>query len=196
VERVIQARDVAADSLRETRAMIAALQPSDLDGGSLVDALGRLAESASGETEETEETGETGDGLTVSVESGDGAVELPIAVEAVLLRVAQSAVANVRQHAGASRALITLSTNPEAVRLDIVDDGSGFDLAAVQATLAEARGGGAYRAGHDAAPGGGAGRHAGRGERGRVRHGGRGGGSASPRDTPPRYTGNCRMGEK
>ncbi|MGN0095091.1 MAG: sensor histidine kinase [Corynebacterium sp.] len=131
VERVIQARDVAADSLRETRAMIAALQPSDLDGGSLVDALGRLAESASGET------GEAGDGLTVSVESGDGAVELPIAVEAVLLRVAQSAVANVRQHAGASRALITLSTNPEAVRLDIVDDGSGFDLAAVQATLAE-----------------------------------------------------------
>ncbi|OLT54107.1 two-component sensor histidine kinase [Corynebacterium sp. CNJ-954] len=134
VERVIQARDVAADSLRETRAMIAALQPSDLDGGSLVDALGRLAESASGETGET---GEAGDGLTVSVESGDGAVELPIAVEAVLLRVAQSAVANVRQHAGASRALITLSTNPEAVRLDIVDDGSGFDLAAVQATLAE-----------------------------------------------------------
>lgn len=125
VERVLQARDVAAGSLRETRAMIAALQPSDLDGGSLVDALGRLAESVSG------------DGLTVSVESGDGAVELPIAVEAVLLRVAQSAAANVRQHAGASRALITLSTNPEAVRLDIVDDGSGFDVAAVSATLAE-----------------------------------------------------------
>lgn len=131
VERVIQARDVAADSLRETRAMIAALQPSDLDGGSLVDALGRLAEAASGESE--------GD-LTVSMESEeaeDHAADLPVAVEAVLLRVAQSAVANVCQHAGASRALITLSVNPDAVRLDVVDDGSGFDVAAVGVTLAE-----------------------------------------------------------
>ncbi|MEJ6548574.1 sensor histidine kinase [Corynebacterium sp. USCH3] len=131
VERLIQAREVAAGSLRETRAMIAALQPADLDGGTLADALGRLAGAASG------------DGLVVSAdtsESGDGAGELPVAVEAVLLRVAQSAVANVRQHSGASRALITLSTHPDAVRLDVVDDGVGFDVDAVDASLPERAG--------------------------------------------------------
>ncbi|WP_420100332.1 sensor histidine kinase [Corynebacterium sp.] len=131
VERLIQAREVAAGSLRETRAMIAALQPADLDGGTLADALDRLAGAASG------------DGLVVSAdtsESGDGAGELPVAVEAVLLRVAQSAVANVRQHSGASRALITLSTHPDAVRLDVVDDGVGFDVDAVDASLPERAG--------------------------------------------------------
>ncbi|MGP9725562.1 sensor histidine kinase [Corynebacterium sp. AOP40-9SA-29] len=150
VEKLLLARDVAAGSLRETRAMIAALQPSGLQDGSLVDALRRLAVAASG------------DGLEIGVDAemdgradgrpeaagGTGAgrggrsaeTRLPVAVETVLLRVAQSAVANVRQHSGASRARVTLTVNPDAVRLDVVDDGAGFDLAEVESTLAERAG--------------------------------------------------------
>lgn len=126
VEKVHLARDVAAGSLRETRAMIAALQPSDLENGSLADALSRLAEGASG------------DGLAVSAVSatdGAGVPELSVAVEAVLLRITQAAVANVRQHSGATRARITLTAGQDAVRLDIVDDGDGFDLQAVEDEL-------------------------------------------------------------
>ena len=133
VDKLLLARDVAAGSLRETRAMIAALQPSGLDDGSLVDALRRLARATSG------------DGLEVSVDApadaaGGAEARLPVSVETVLLRVAQSAVANVRQHSGASRARVTLSVNPDAVRLDVVDDGAGFDLPEVESTLAERAG--------------------------------------------------------
>jgi signal transduction histidine kinase len=44
-----------------------------------------------------------------------------------LLRVAQGAVANVTTHAAAARVGVTLTFQPDAVSLDIVDDGRGFD---------------------------------------------------------------------
>lgn len=130
--RMILARDTAAQSLRETRAIIAALQPDDLQGSSFPEALRRLAASASG------------DGLEVTVDIEDAAddscPELPMKVEAGLLRIAQSAVSNVRQYSGAARARITLTVEPASVRLDIVDDGSGFDPAEVEGRSVERAG--------------------------------------------------------
>lgn len=131
LSRVTLARTTAAQSLRETRAIIAALQPDDLQQASFPEALRRLAESA------------TGEGLEVSVDVEDatsapgGVPDLPMKVEAGLLRIAQSAVSNVRQHSGASRARITLTTEPGSVRLDIVDDGAGFDPVEVAGRAAE-----------------------------------------------------------
>ena len=49
-------------------------------------------------------------------------------VEAGLLRIAQGAVSNVVNHAEASAARITLTYAPEEVRLDVVDNGRGFDV--------------------------------------------------------------------
>ena len=49
-------------------------------------------------------------------------------VEAGLLRIAQGAVSNVINHAGASIARITLTYAPDEVRLDVVDNGRGFDV--------------------------------------------------------------------
>jgi signal transduction histidine kinase len=51
---------------------------------------------------------------------------LPPAHEAALLRVAQEALANVRRHARASRATLTLSYLAEVTVLDVQDDGAGF----------------------------------------------------------------------
>ena len=51
--------------------------------------------------------------------------------EAALLRIAQGATGNVVKHAGASRARITLTYDEDVVRLDVVDNGAGFDLADV-----------------------------------------------------------------
>ncbi|WP_297006966.1 sensor histidine kinase [uncultured Corynebacterium sp.] len=132
--RVRLARTTAAQSLRETRAIIAALQPDDLQEGSFPEALRRLAASASG------------DGLRVSVDIEDatttreGGAALPMRVEAGLLRIAQSAVSNVRQHSGADRARITLTVEPGSVRLDVVDDGHGFDRDAVERSAVERAG--------------------------------------------------------
>ncbi|MDN5559306.1 MAG: sensor histidine kinase, partial [Ruaniaceae bacterium] len=49
-------------------------------------------------------------------------------VEVALLRTAQSALANVRLHAQATRVVVSLIDADDSVRLDIIDDGVGFDL--------------------------------------------------------------------
>ncbi|MFB7890238.1 sensor histidine kinase [Cellulosimicrobium cellulans] len=126
---VEQTRDVARHNLAEARRVVRALAPADLESSNLVDALRRTAaRTAAGAS------GHAADGgpdVVVQV-SGD-AVPLPTDVEAALLRVAQSALANVERHADASRVAVTLSflagvaTGEEAVALDVVDDGRGFD---------------------------------------------------------------------
>jgi PAS domain S-box-containing protein len=48
--------------------------------------------------------------------------------DAIVLRVAQEAVANVVKHAAASRVQICLSYEPPGVRLSVKDDGRGFEV--------------------------------------------------------------------
>ncbi|WP_264031574.1 sensor histidine kinase [Cellulosimicrobium sp. SH8] len=125
---VEQTRDVARHNLAEARRVVRALAPADLASSNLVDALRRTsARTAS----RIAAHGDGGPDVVVQV-SGDP-VALPTDVEAALLRVAQSALANVEQHADASRVAVTLSflagvaPGEEAVALDVVDDGRGFD---------------------------------------------------------------------
>nr|WP_042440552.1 sensor histidine kinase [Corynebacterium halotolerans] len=120
LERITLARTVAADNLGEARAMIAALQPASLSQTSLAGALERMAANFGG-------TG--GVDITVDVD-GDGH-QLPMQTEAALLRIAQGAVGNVVKHAGATRCRVTVTYEPDEVRLDVVDDGRGFDPADV-----------------------------------------------------------------
>jgi signal transduction histidine kinase len=65
--------------------------------------------------------------------------ELPAEVRHALLRIAQSAAANVEQHAQAQTASLTLGFLPHSVTLDIYDDGRGF---APDATAGHTRDGG------------------------------------------------------
>lgn len=51
--------------------------------------------------------------------------------EVQLLRIIQEALANVRKHAGATRARVRLALEPGAVTASIEDDGVGFDPAAL-----------------------------------------------------------------
>ncbi|WJY98516.1 Sensor histidine kinase LiaS [Corynebacterium fournieri] len=111
------ARRAASNNLAETRAMIAALAPAPLTESSLRDALGRVAG----------DFGAAG-GLDIEVDVDGDAVPLPMRVEAGLLRIAQGAVSNVVNHAEATAARITLTYAPDEVRLDVVDNGRGFDV--------------------------------------------------------------------
>ncbi len=121
-ERIDLARKTAADNLAEARAMIAALQPAALAETSLRGALERMAAGF----------GATGN-IDIDVDVDGAERQLPMKVEAMLLRVAQGAVGNVMKHSGATRARITISYGEDEVRVDVVDNGNGFDVAAVEA---------------------------------------------------------------
>src|SRR5699024_4614454 len=70
--------------------------------------------------------------LKIEVAADGEVTQLPMKLEAVLLRIAQGAVGNVAKHAQATRARITVSYSDDAVRVDIVDNGVGFDVKAVE----------------------------------------------------------------
>lgn len=114
-EHIRLARRTAADGLADTRRFIRELAPPALEAG-LPAALGRLAE-----------TQWSSDGLTVTVDA-PATVTLPMDVQTALLRIAQGAVANVVQHAGAATVRLVLAVDGREARLTVTDDGRGFDV--------------------------------------------------------------------
>lgn len=123
VDQTRLAREVAGENLTETRRLIAALRPAPLDGVSLAGALGRVAERTRAEHPGIEVTADC------SLE-----VDPPPEVAAVLVRVAQEALANAVTHASPSRVEVTLTGSSTAVALEVRDDGRGFDVAAPRPT--------------------------------------------------------------
>lgn len=121
LSRIRLARETAADNLSEARAMIASLQPAALSQASLSDALARIAQTATAQS-----------GIEVAVDVDGLATTLPMKKEAMILRIVQGAVGNVVKHSQASRARITVTYNPHDVRVDIVDNGQGFDPESVK----------------------------------------------------------------
>ncbi|MFD9303919.1 sensor histidine kinase [Streptomyces sp. NPDC060048] len=113
---IAQARQAAQENLAEARRFVRALTPPDLEHGSLPAALERLCAGAPGPR--------------VRFSLSGTSRPLPTPYEVALLRIAQSALANVVRHAGAGRAEITLTFMDTSVTLDIVDDGKGFDPSA------------------------------------------------------------------
>ncbi|MEU3610178.1 sensor histidine kinase [Streptomyces sp. NPDC035033] len=114
---------IAEHNLAEARRFVHDLAPADLaGGGGLDEALRALARR------------ESRDGLTVRCHvEGVPARRLPDRVQSALLRIAQGALANVREHADARTAALTLTYLDDRVVLDVADDGRGFDPAAVRA---------------------------------------------------------------
>ncbi|MET9108481.1 sensor histidine kinase [Streptomyces zhihengii] len=108
------AASIAEHNLAEARRFVHDLAPADLaEGGSLEEALRTVAlrESAGFRVDGT-------------------AAPLPERVQSALLRIAQGALANVREHAGATTAAVTLTYLDDQVVLDVADDGRGFEPAA------------------------------------------------------------------
>lgn len=114
------ARETAAANLQETRRFISELTPPALVEQTLPGALQRLAETATAEAAQSDVH------TVVSLHITGEPVALPMRLEATLLRIAQGSLANVAQHAGATRAEVTLSYMTDEVALDIVDNGRGF----------------------------------------------------------------------
>ncbi|MFD4635334.1 sensor histidine kinase [Streptomyces sp. NPDC058284] len=109
------AESITEHGLAEARRFVHDLAPADLaDGGGVAQALRALAER------------ESDAGLTVRFHAEGAPVPLPDRVSSALLRIAQGALANVREHAHATTAALTLTLLDDQVVLDIADDGRGF----------------------------------------------------------------------
>lgn len=116
IEHVQLARQTASLNLAEARRLVRELSPAPLVGTTLDAALRRVgADIASVHGFDTE-----------VVIDGDP-VALPMAVETAILRITQGVLGNAAKHSHCDRCRITLSYLDGEVRLDVVDDGIGFD---------------------------------------------------------------------
>jgi len=110
----------ARENLAEARTLVGGLASAQLQAGTLEDALRRITERASAEL-----------GLQASFATDGASRHLPAATEVVLLRTGQEALANVRKHAAARTVAVRLCYASDRVRLEVTDDGAGFDPAVV-----------------------------------------------------------------
>ena len=111
-----QIEATAAENLVEARRVVHALAPAKLEDAPLPAAVRRLLDRLSAETGLRADLEVVGDPRLASTE-----------VDVAVLRLVQGALANVRQHAAASRVVVSLSYEPGELLVDVVDDGRGFD---------------------------------------------------------------------
>ncbi len=118
-EQLDRARELAELTLQEARAAISGLRPPVLDDLGLSGGLASLARSIP----------QIDIDLDIGVELADN--RLPDHIELALYRIAQECLQNVVKHARADHARLTFGVdrtdNGEVARLEIVDDGIGFD---------------------------------------------------------------------
>jgi signal transduction histidine kinase len=117
-EQVERVGTLAREALEELRGLILELRPADLarDGlcGTLrkhVDVLRRLH------------------GTPIGLETDDAVSAGGAERDREVLRIAQEALHNALRHAGGSRVDVTLTATGAGLRLEVADDGAGFDPA-------------------------------------------------------------------
>jgi signal transduction histidine kinase len=112
------ARDIAAHMVEEVQGVAEAVYPGLLGEFGLAAALEALGRRVSRRTN-----------LDVSVTTDDDDSPMPLALVTALYRVAEESVRNVERHAHAGSVWISLTHEGDQVRLQIEDDGLGFDVA-------------------------------------------------------------------
>jgi signal transduction histidine kinase len=104
------------EGLSETRRALQELRAKPLEDLGLALAVQALAESAAGRA-----------GFRLDLSIGGNFSDVPESVQQSLYRVAQEALANVAEHAQAQSVKLLLAREDGLVRLQINDDGQGFD---------------------------------------------------------------------
>jgi len=118
------AKRIARDSLAEARRLVWALRPALLDRYSLPEAVERQVTAWSEQT-----------GVKAVVATNGAPRELLPEAETALLRAIQEALTNIHKHARAGVVNVTLTYIEDRVVIDVLDDGDGFDPAAVRAAV-------------------------------------------------------------
>ncbi|WP_111508458.1 GAF domain-containing sensor histidine kinase [Mycobacterium kyogaense] len=110
-EQLDRARELAELTLQEARAAISGLRPPVLDDLGLSGGLASLARSIP----------------QVKINTDLADTRLPDHIELALYRIAQECLQNVVKHARATVARLAFHADDQTARLEIADDGVGFD---------------------------------------------------------------------
>ena len=116
--KLAAARNLAQQSLSSLRKIVYGLRPTILDDLGLVPAIRWYARSYLEEA-----------GIHAEVSANDETEPLSPPVKSTLFRICQEAINNIVRHAQAQHARISLDQQNGEMRLEIEDDGVGFDVA-------------------------------------------------------------------
>lgn len=121
-ERIADTRRLAHQTLRAIRNLSIDLRPSALDDLGLLPALRWYLKEYQKK-------------CAIEVEFNESGFlgRLPAEMETVLYRIVQEALTNTARHSNASKVVITMRADAEAVYATISDNGQGFDVEAIQA---------------------------------------------------------------
>jgi signal transduction histidine kinase len=111
--------ELSSNSLVELQRLIADLRPSHLDDLGLSSALRWYASDVQERTS-----------INVKVEINGGEQPVASPAKTALFRIVQEALTNVIKHAGATAAFIRLSYTQDAVKVQVSDNGKGFEAQA------------------------------------------------------------------
>ena len=117
-DRIAELRELVTDTIDDVRRVAFDLRPAVLDDIGLRTAIMRLS---------TDLLARTGLAVDVTFTGLDDEHRLQPQTETMLYRIAQESLTNIVRHAGTHQAELSLVKTDDAVRLQIVDHGSGFD---------------------------------------------------------------------
>jgi signal transduction histidine kinase len=115
-EHLVAVRSLAEKTVNEVRDLALLLRPSMLDDFGLVPALNWHAREMSKRT-----------GLNIVLTADEGADDLPDEHKTCIYRLVQEAVNNAVRHANAAAVQVGLRREDQSVRVEVRDDGAGFD---------------------------------------------------------------------
>jgi signal transduction histidine kinase len=115
VRHVRRARELARDGLNEARRSVHALRPQALEKAAFTDALKALIKNTA-----------VGTALRTDFKVNGKPRDLTPNVEENLLHIGQEALTNALKHAHATKFQASVSFDPDAVRLELLDNGDGF----------------------------------------------------------------------
>ncbi len=116
-QKIARTKRLAEKSVELVHQFALELRPSVLDDLGLVPALQLYMKDFMKRT-----------GISVYISAYAGLEKLEGAYRIVLYRIAQEALTNVARHAHASHAVVSLQNLPGVIRMEIKDDGHGFDI--------------------------------------------------------------------
>lgn len=150
-QRLEVVETAARENLAEARNFVRGINPSfsvskesgqDSTGQDSTEQLGqRLTQLCAGAQEQMRAAGNMA--TVTCVVSGDPQ-PLPIAVGAGMVRIAQTLLGNVVAHSGATTCVVTVSSFPDLVTIDVYDSGRGFTPTANNEELAVRRDGSGF----------------------------------------------------
>jgi signal transduction histidine kinase len=111
-----------AEAIEEVRRICMGLRPPMLDDLGLISAVDWFCSELRRVL--------IGVDVTQDVRAEEGAIPLPLKL--AIFRILQEACSNVCKHARAHELAVQLQTDAEGVRMEVVDDGVGFDVASLR----------------------------------------------------------------